>query len=307
MTSEPIHFETILFHQKPLRKNILYDKNVVTIMYFFLYPRRAMNHLVEFNCKKHETGECSLLHRKKMLAKLQKKGVKLQHGDLISMMGKDYSQPSKICNSHDCYECAGYYRNDDLYIYNKITDKIMKLNYNIDEYGSLPQKFRIFEPHQKGFIIPKTYWHHARHRSIVHNWIVWFDDTIYRKELAENVTYSHFPLVLKDKKSKKIVWTSCKSIYDDSTIYINFDNYLFGKNQRSFKPEFLISIAKVNFSKKYDKKRYYEIDGQDNQNFIDASHPNVLMLCNKIEEQDLEEMGIDLTSNLLKSQQIFEY
>lgn len=88
------------------------------------------------------------------------------------------------------------YRNDGVCIWDG--EKIIDLEYDHDEYGHLPSKFRVIELTIGENIFsanfPIGYWHDPLRKngeySIVHNHIVWFDHINRQKELYSNVTYS---------------------------------------------------------------------------------------------------------------------
>ena len=70
------------------------------------------------------------------------------------------------------------YRNNGLYMWDG--DDVIHLNSDIDEYGSLPDDFKVWEPHpEKGFIIPLLYW-----GAIDHNTYVNFDHKPYVKDMV---------------------------------------------------------------------------------------------------------------------------
>lgn len=98
---------------------------------------------------------------------------------------------------------VGGYRNDGLYIYDG--EKLLDLDNKKDDYGHLPQKFRVLEKHPThDFIIPPTYWAGCGgQRGVDHNSIVWFDHTQKRNELLGNITYG------KLKCGKYAVYTFC--------------------------------------------------------------------------------------------------
>lgn len=87
-------------------------------------------------------------------------------------------------------EMSGY-RNSGKAIFDG--EKIVNLDDEPDEYGSLPKLFRVLEINPTGHRFPTTYWHDvlAEHggNGICHNNYVWFDHRQYRDEMILNVAY----------------------------------------------------------------------------------------------------------------------
>ena len=78
------------------------------------------------------------------------------------------------------------YRNDGVVIYD--CENVIDLDYEYDDYGHLPSKFRILEaPHH----FPLNYWHSRSDgkRRIAHNVCVWYD---YRKNADEILTSAKY-------------------------------------------------------------------------------------------------------------------
>lgn len=70
------------------------------------------------------------------------------------------------------------YRNEGVYMWDG--DDVIHLNWDVDEYGSLPDNFKVWERHPEyGFIIPLLYW-----SSIDHNTFVNFDHKPYVKDMV---------------------------------------------------------------------------------------------------------------------------
>lgn len=89
-------------------------------------------------------------------------------------------------------EC-GTYRNDGLLIWDG--EKAEELWTVADEYGHLPAKYRVFQPHPAtGKIINPYYWLNGteaeKERNIEHNTYVWIDYSAQREELKKNLVYS---------------------------------------------------------------------------------------------------------------------
>lgn len=131
------------------------------------------------------------------LAWLMKKKHDVRRGDLI-IFDKD----------------AGY-RNQGVAIFNGT--KIVHLYYEIDDYGSLPEEFRVIE---EG--VPITYWadisatkNTPAWYGIQHNDIVWFDHKLVLKECLRNLQYG------KVDKDKYGIFTTF--VFGNGLYYIIFD------------------------------------------------------------------------------------
>lgn len=99
----------------------------------------------------------------KVLNKMLELKIDLVRGDLI-------------CNG------LNEYRNDGVCIFNG--EKIIPLNYEIDDYGSLPSEFTVINDN-----VPIRYWEDSeKYKGIDHNCHIWFDiDDDIRKQLVENI------------------------------------------------------------------------------------------------------------------------
>lgn len=98
-------------------------------------------------------------------------------------------------------------RNSNMGIYDG--EKVVDLSAWPDDYGCLPQQFKILVPHPtEKFIIPPRYWVYISDNDffepqkdgICHNSIVWFDHIPHQKELLSNITIGDF-------EGKKLVYT----------------------------------------------------------------------------------------------------
>lgn len=111
------------------------------------------------------------------LGYLKSKNIKPEFGDLI------------------VFDIPKRYRNDGIAIFDG--EKIINLDCEPDDYGTLPQMFRVIEL-CNGKRFPIKYWHtydkDNNTLGITHNSIVWFDHQPYFDQLIDNITYddSHF-------------------------------------------------------------------------------------------------------------------
>lgn len=78
-------------------------------------------------------------------------------------------------------EDAGY-RNNGVVIFDG--EKIVPLYYEVDDYDSLPQEFRVIEGE-----VPINYWHYGDDEGISHNTIVWFDHQHVREQALANIKF----------------------------------------------------------------------------------------------------------------------
>jgi len=116
------------------------------------------------------------------------------------------------------------YRNDGICIWNGTG--VIDLDSEYDDYGNLPQMFRVIEPtigkDGSSRTFPINYWHsrfqptikkHKHKYHIDHNNIVWFDHNNKRDEIIKNITYDDklFP-------GKYALYTYF--LYDDKIYYI---------------------------------------------------------------------------------------
>lgn len=85
------------------------------------------------------------------------------------------------------FEEAAGYRNSGVTIFDG--NKIIPLDYTIDDYGSLPSIFHVIEND-----VPITYWQDtATEHGIVHNNIVWFNHKLVLNQCGTNITYGPLP------------------------------------------------------------------------------------------------------------------
>ena len=156
----------------------------------------------------------------KALTYMRSKNITPNFGDLVEF--KEYSG----------------YRNDGIMIFDG--EKIIDLDSEIDDYGALPQNFRVLTKNADGTRFPLFYWHdYFRNysndagdaddaddagdddswRGIDHNVIVWFDHRPYLDEIVENITYDKKLYKSTSKKDKYAIYTHFTN--DDGTrIYI---------------------------------------------------------------------------------------
>lgn len=113
-------------------------------------------------------------------------------------------------------------RNSNMGIYDG--QKVIDLSAWPDDYGCLPQQFKILVPHPtENFIIPPRYWvdipdndYFEPHKDgLCHNSIVWFDHAPHRKELLSNITVGDF-------EGKILVYTFFS--VQDKTYFIVYDD-----------------------------------------------------------------------------------
>ena len=105
---------------------------------------------------------------------LTSQGIAPRFGDLIEFEGN-----------------SGY-RNNGIAIFDG--RKIIDLDAEPDDYGTLPQCFRVLEINPTGVRFPIRYWHNLTGedwRGIEHNYYVWFDHRPYRDQLIDNVRYDN--------------------------------------------------------------------------------------------------------------------
>lgn len=75
------------------------------------------------------------------------------------------------------------YRNEGVTIFDG--ENIVELDFELDEYGALPNNFRVIEAN-----VPVTYWSHSDElRGIQHNNIVWFNPSLVKEQVISNVQY----------------------------------------------------------------------------------------------------------------------
>jgi hypothetical protein len=113
------------------------------------------------------------------------------HFDLALIYLQEIKQADLVKGDLIVFEALSGYRNSGLAIYDG--SKIIDLDYEIDDYGALPQSFRVIEDG-----IPLDYWAKGE-VNIGHNNIVWFNHTLVREECLKNLTYG----LLDDEKGKK--------------------------------------------------------------------------------------------------------
>jgi hypothetical protein len=80
-----------------------------------------------------------------------------------------------------CFEGLNNDRNTGIYIFDGC--KIIDLEYDIDDYGALPQEFTVIN---NG--VPIRYWEDAENnKGISHNTLVWFDHISVKKQCIDNI------------------------------------------------------------------------------------------------------------------------
>jgi len=81
-----------------------------------------------------------------------------------------------------CYEGLNEYRNDGIHIFDGC--KIIDLDYDIDDYGALPNEFTVINNN-----VPIDYWvNNDEHKGIDHNNLVWFDHNPVKIQCFDNIT-----------------------------------------------------------------------------------------------------------------------
>lgn len=107
------------------------------------------------------------------------------------------------------FESVSGYRNEGVAIFDG--NKIVRLYYDVDDYGSLPKKFQVIKDD-----VPIDYWKDLdNQRGIKHNDIVWFDHKIVRDQCLKNLKYQ------KNSDNKYVIHTYF--IYNSKTYYIIFE------------------------------------------------------------------------------------
>ena len=121
--------------------------------------------------------EPSIQELEETLAYLTSQNIKPEFGDLIE------------------FEQYSGYRNDGIAIFDG--EKIIDLAHEPDDYGTLPQIFRVFEKYPNGKIFNQFYWHnvfednYGRWKGITHNNIIWFDHCRYAAQIIKNIRYDN--------------------------------------------------------------------------------------------------------------------
>jgi hypothetical protein len=123
------------------------------------------------------------------------------------------AESAKTWNSYGDYQ--GYYRNEGLMIWH--TDKFINLDFTIDEYGSLPSDFKLYEePHY----FDEKHWFgedplNLKDKSyegaqICHNGIVWVETC---EEMYDNIQVVYFTDEQDEKKAIAFTrWVDCRGM-----------------------------------------------------------------------------------------------
>lgn len=154
--------------------------------------------------------------------------------------------------------CVSGYRNDGLFIWDG--EKVMDLENDIDDYGNVPQEFKVLDysndmknkntiiehnpeilPILKNLFLDDDNYYipldilklieefsinikvfDPKHWDgmIDHNSIVWFDYTMYLDELIQNLSYEYVAL-----QKGWVFYTFCKLPYDDHLVVFEYDYY----------------------------------------------------------------------------------
>ncbi len=128
---------------------------------------------------------------------------------------------------------AGY-RNEGIAIYDG--KNLVQLYFDIDDYGSVPPQFKVLQENEYGIDIGLYHWHNikgkGKWKGICHNYIVWYDPSIHKNQLIENLCYdkklfgayalySH----LLDEKGEKIYIVVLYQEMAKKNDYIDQDTY----------------------------------------------------------------------------------
>ena len=82
------------------------------------------------------------------------------------------------------------YRNDGIAIFDG--EKIINLDFESDDYGTLPSQFTVLQLTTTGHRYPVNYWHDVFQEGwlgLTHNHYVWFDHRPYIDQCTTNVIY----------------------------------------------------------------------------------------------------------------------
>lgn len=163
-----------------------------------------------------------------ILKYLQENNYDFKYGDLIELL-----------------QYSGY-RNQGIYIFDG--KKIINLEDDPDDYGTLPRIFKVLQKNEYGFIPSICYWHNNFEttysedddtsdidlsRRIEHNSCVWFDHQKYIDAIKANIKCDNF-LVSNLKKSyasDKIIYSSFELDSTGETIYIMLDDVALDLNK----------------------------------------------------------------------------
>jgi len=142
------------------------------------YMNHCATHILPPNALKFDDPEILTEEEMDMVLNyFRQNNYNLKYGDLIEIK-----------------KVSGY-RNVGILIFDGT--KIIDLDYEEDDYGSLPKQFKILQKNQDGFIPPIFYWHNVNSifckndenmwTGIDHNGFVWFDHQMYLDEILKNI------------------------------------------------------------------------------------------------------------------------
>jgi len=102
--------------------------------------------------------------------------------DLVLDYIYDFTDYKLVKGDLICFTGLDDYRNQGVSIFDGC--KIINLDYDIDDYGSLPEEFTVINDG-----VPIRYWENTeKDKGIDHNHLVWFDHRIVKQQLIDNVT-----------------------------------------------------------------------------------------------------------------------
>jgi hypothetical protein len=182
---------------------------------------------------------------------------------------------------------AGY-RNEGVVIYDG--EKLIDLYADIDDYGSVPPKFKVLQKNKYGVDIGLHHWHNINNDSdwtgIDHNLIVWFDQTKHIDELTENLSYDKklfgiyalYTHLINHNKEKIYIVILYQEIADSNS-YLNEKTYKLKKESLvNFKKIVIQTFSKKNVSYECMDFEYYTNDNVSEQKLKNNSDKTILYL-----------------------------
>lgn len=137
-------------------------------------------------------------------------------------------------------------RNEGLLMWNG--EKVIDLDYVVDEYGHLPKDFCVLENDEKGNFIDENYWN-----EISHNNLVWLNLKRNKNEIENNKR--KFIIDEKNKVFKKILKSEIKEYCDlEEILYYSY----FIRNDKTYYILFDSECLNLNFNEKVIAENCFE-------------------------------------------------